>query len=204
MAELLHAAGEVFAEVGYENASTNAIAAKAGVSPGTLYQFFPNKQAMAEALANDYAERDKALHESVFEFDPRNLSLREIVRRTVAPFMEFKQDAAAFDALFTGSVVSRELADRVQSLHQSLKQRIARLIRIRCSHMPEDAVLMCAEFSCQIMKGLLPLTRNGNAKQRQAASGELQVVLERYLTGALEAYENKVKDGGKRSAQRKL
>src|SRR6266542_6598743 len=51
IAQLLDAAGEVFATVGYAAATTNAIAAQAGVSPGTLYQFFPNKQAMAEALA---------------------------------------------------------------------------------------------------------------------------------------------------------
>lgn len=37
---------------GYEALTTNAIAASAGVSIGTLYQFFPNKAAILDALAD--------------------------------------------------------------------------------------------------------------------------------------------------------
>ena len=86
MAELLRAAGQVFADVGYENATTNAIAARAGVSPGTLYQFFPNKQAIAEALANAYAAKDQALHESVLNLGDAEVPLRDLIDRLGDPF----------------------------------------------------------------------------------------------------------------------
>jgi AcrR family transcriptional regulator len=36
--------------VGYDRASTNRIAATAGVSVGSLYQYFPNKEALVAAL----------------------------------------------------------------------------------------------------------------------------------------------------------
>ncbi|WP_207943797.1 helix-turn-helix domain-containing protein, partial [Actinomadura sp. KC345] len=36
-------------------ATTNRIAAAAGISPGSLYQFFPNKEAIAEALADRFS-----------------------------------------------------------------------------------------------------------------------------------------------------
>src|ERR1700737_822831 len=49
--QLLDAADAVFAEIGYERATTNAISKYAGVSPGTFYQFFPNKQVVEESLA---------------------------------------------------------------------------------------------------------------------------------------------------------
>src|ERR1700678_1892886 len=52
---LLDAAGRVFGEVGYHAATTNAIAAEGEVSPATLYQFFPNKEAIADALVTRYA-----------------------------------------------------------------------------------------------------------------------------------------------------
>ncbi|CAM5687002.1 TetR family transcriptional regulator [Streptomyces purpurascens] len=48
--QLLEAAATVFATTGYTAASTNAIAREAGVSPGTLYEFFPNKEAIAIEL----------------------------------------------------------------------------------------------------------------------------------------------------------
>lgn len=50
IAQLLDAAASVFCTSGYTAASTNAIAREAGVSPGTLYQFFPNKEAIAVEL----------------------------------------------------------------------------------------------------------------------------------------------------------
>jgi AcrR family transcriptional regulator len=52
---LLCAAAAVFGRLGYHETTTNAIATEAGVSPATLYQFFPNKEAIASALASMYA-----------------------------------------------------------------------------------------------------------------------------------------------------
>src|SRR5690348_3748596 len=60
---LLAAAEQVFLEVGYDAATTTAIAARAGVSPGSLYQFFPHKEAIARALAARYVVGLRALHE---------------------------------------------------------------------------------------------------------------------------------------------
>src|ERR1700753_2818179 len=53
--DLLRAAAAVFGRLGYHETTTNAIASEAGVSPATLYQFFPHKEAIARALAENYA-----------------------------------------------------------------------------------------------------------------------------------------------------
>jgi AcrR family transcriptional regulator len=182
--ELLRAAGEVFQQAGYENATTNAIAARAGVSPGTLYQFFPNKQAMAEALANEYAARNHAVHESLPAFDVSEIPFRELIDRLVDPFLEFRRNAPGFEALFIGSVVSRELAVRVQTLHEQLKQRIARIIQTRAPHLAPDLVHTYAETSVRIVKGLLPMALNGSAQERAAGARELKLVMGRYLAPA--------------------
>lgn len=50
VASLLNAAAEVFARVGYEAATMTEIAASAGASIGSLYQFFPTKPLLADAL----------------------------------------------------------------------------------------------------------------------------------------------------------
>lgn len=47
---ILHAGAQVFREAGFERASTNLIARVAGVSVGSLYQYFPDKEAIARAL----------------------------------------------------------------------------------------------------------------------------------------------------------
>jgi AcrR family transcriptional regulator len=52
---LLEAAAQVFRAEGY-GATTNRIAVRAGVSIGTLYEYFPNKEALLLALAERHVE----------------------------------------------------------------------------------------------------------------------------------------------------
>lgn len=47
---LLDATARILVREGYDRASTNRIAAVAGVSVGSLYQYFPNKEALVAAL----------------------------------------------------------------------------------------------------------------------------------------------------------
>jgi AcrR family transcriptional regulator len=49
---ILEATMRLLDSQGIETLSTNAVAARAGVSIGTLYQFFANKQAILDALAD--------------------------------------------------------------------------------------------------------------------------------------------------------
>src|SRR5947207_6216457 len=56
VAALLAAAVGVFAENGYDAATMTGIAARAGASIGSLYQFFPTKELIAEALHAQYSD----------------------------------------------------------------------------------------------------------------------------------------------------
>ena len=47
---LIEATARVLVKEGFDQASTNRIAAKAGVSVGSLYQYFPNKEALVAAV----------------------------------------------------------------------------------------------------------------------------------------------------------
>jgi len=47
---ILEAAAEILENAGFEGYNTNAVAARAGVSIGSLYQYFPNKDALTVAL----------------------------------------------------------------------------------------------------------------------------------------------------------
>jgi len=53
---LLEAAARVFVKEGYAKATTNRIAAAAGVSVGSLYQYFPGKDAIAVELLRRYRD----------------------------------------------------------------------------------------------------------------------------------------------------
>lgn len=58
---ILRATAHILAKEGYERASTNRIASRAGVSIGSLYQYFPNKEALARALIDQLRAQIEAV-----------------------------------------------------------------------------------------------------------------------------------------------
>ena len=55
--EILEAAARCFARDGFHGATTAAICAEAGISPGHLYHYFASKEAIIAAMAEDSLER---------------------------------------------------------------------------------------------------------------------------------------------------
>lgn len=54
---ILDATARVLVQEGYDRASTNRVAETAGVSVGSLYQYFPNKEAMVGELVDRFSRR---------------------------------------------------------------------------------------------------------------------------------------------------
>jgi AcrR family transcriptional regulator len=54
---ILDATAQVLVNEGYDRASTNRIALAAGVSIGSLYQYFSSKEALVSALVNDHVAK---------------------------------------------------------------------------------------------------------------------------------------------------
>ena len=65
VAGLLQAAAAVFQEWGVEAATMAEIAARADAKIGSLYRFFPNKDAVAEALMSQYSEALRAEYDAI-------------------------------------------------------------------------------------------------------------------------------------------
>ena len=83
---LLDATARVLTTVGYDRASTNRIAATAGVSVGSLYQYFPNKEALVATLvARHNREMLQLLRNALEKVASLDLAtaMRELVRATV-------------------------------------------------------------------------------------------------------------------------
>ena len=83
---LLDATARVLTQEGYDRASTNRIAATAGVSVGSLYQYFPNKEALVAALvARHNREMLDLLREALKEVASLDLAtaIAKLVRAAV-------------------------------------------------------------------------------------------------------------------------
>lgn len=58
---ILNVAEQMFIETGYQATTTRAIASRAEIPIGSLYQFFPDKAAILKALAARYIEQEKQI-----------------------------------------------------------------------------------------------------------------------------------------------
>lgn len=84
---ILTAAAHILTEHGYDSASTNHIAQRAGVSIGSLYQYFPNKEAIMSALREQHVNEMVAIVESALyqsTHQPLEVALHQLVKACVA------------------------------------------------------------------------------------------------------------------------
>src|SRR5512137_2136720 len=89
VAEILAAAIQVFETHGYAAGTTNRIAERAGVSIGTLYQYFPSKEAIAVAILERHiADTDHRLHEWVGHMVAEQHGLRAALHDYVTGMLE--------------------------------------------------------------------------------------------------------------------
>lgn len=80
---ILEATARVLVDVGYDRASTNRIAEVAGISIGSLYRYFPSKEALVAALCERHITAMLGMCESkLVELGdaPLEIAAREIVR----------------------------------------------------------------------------------------------------------------------------
>ena len=132
---LLEAATRVFRREGWK-ATTNRIAIEAGVSVGSLYEYFPNKQALLEALAERHLQVAEALVAEAIE-QPRSLGeLLEALQRAVLASQRYPSEAIAL--VDVGSRAG--LAVRAERLRQRALGAITGELERR-SHSPLQASL---------------------------------------------------------------
>src|ERR1700731_3881711 len=103
--EILHAAGTLFAERGYDRVTTHMIAAHAGISPGSLYQFFPNKEAITQAFAADVTEHLHQVYDTLLSSEAITLPLRDFLATFIDRIVAFNRNNPGYLALTLGSTL---------------------------------------------------------------------------------------------------
>lgn len=185
IALILDAAAQVFAELGYETATTNAIAARANTSIGSLYQFFPNKEAILHALAARYLEQLRELYDRVLTVDVAALPLERLLDCIIDPLVEFKAGQPGFAVISSGAHSSRELAATAEELNQAVIQRVDAIFAARAPALPAAQRQLCATFSVAVAGALLPLAEAADGSTRALLLAETKALLAAYLAQRL-------------------
>jgi AcrR family transcriptional regulator len=182
---VLDAAAAEFAAVGYDAATTNAIARRARTSIGSLYQFFPNKAAVLEALTARYLGQLRAVHNRVFDEASLRLPLPAFYDRLIDTLAEFHRAHPGFRPLFYGSTTSPELAAAAALLHQECVGRAEAALAAGCPRLAPARRRLYALLNVEVLKALLPLAESGGAAQRARVLAEVKRMLLAYMTQAI-------------------
>ncbi|GAA3396733.1 TetR/AcrR family transcriptional regulator [Cryptosporangium minutisporangium] len=182
IADILDAALALFAEVGYAAASTNAIAARAGISPGSLYQFFRNKEEIAHALSERLVEALRAAHADAFgDRDVVELPLEELVERMTAPLIAFNVGNPGAKTLFGNTDMPAALAAATRPLHEAVTGRVAAVLAARSPRLSDVEAARYATVAVQIVRALMGPIVAASGSERDALIGELRRALVGYL-----------------------
>lgn len=119
---ILDAAAQLFGKSGYAATTTNKVADRAGVSIGSLYQYFPDKDALLLALAERHIGEVMALLVEEFvalERDQPDLAgtLTRLIDAVVALH---RKDPAMHRLLFDQTPRTPQLASRLRDLEHQL------------------------------------------------------------------------------------
>jgi AcrR family transcriptional regulator len=159
VAAIMDAGVAVFVEKGYEAATMTEIAARAGAAIGSLYRFFPTKEALADALVARYGD---ALLNGFAEIEARagEMPPAELAAALIEAIQSLQPERAAAVALIDARPVAFEAR---ANLRHALRERVAAILAKAAPGLSPGEVRTAALLVLHLLKSLRALRAEGVA-----------------------------------------
>ncbi len=135
--EILDATERLTRTTSWDKLSTNHIAAEAGIPIGSLYQFFANKQAIAQALVERYVSGMEAAFASLPE-NVATMTPAELVNATFDVLLAVAQQHDGLHAMLMMTDEESELGRISAPIRDLLRQGIERMLAARAPWMSAE------------------------------------------------------------------
>ena len=178
--QLLETAAVVLAESGYEAATMTEIANRAGASIGTVYQYFPNKEALVQALRNQYVAEMVHRWEQLEEATV-GMTVAQMAHHLVELTASFVNEHPAYYAVVDAPVKKQ----RSPQERQRLREGIAKAFRSRKRGLSPETAFRIANVALQILKSMHALYSDADPQERQALVKEYKRAVAAYLESRL-------------------
>lgn len=187
LARVLDAADEVLAREGAGAFTTTRVAEVAGVPVGSVYRYFPDKQAIAEALAVRYWDGFQDLVVAVAETDERD-PLPDPVGAALEALAAGFRSQPGFLALWYGGLRTERIRDATRPTRGAIAGSVQRILVTHWPDADEEARAATARMVVIAGDGLL------REAFRAAAGGDTDVLAE--IRTMVNAYVIARLDGG--------
>jgi AcrR family transcriptional regulator len=182
---MLDACAELVEEVGYDGLTTTLLAERAGVAIGSVYQFFPDKRAIVQALTmrnvEAYVERlSKRISDGALD------KWWDAVDAAMDEFIEMNRTVPGFRTLHFGDVVDLYLLDEERDNNAVIVEQLGKLLNTRFN-LPEEprltfALGMAVEMADALIKGAFRRDPNGDEQVLAEAKDIVRDYLYRKLS----------------------
>src|SRR3954454_13961534 len=122
--KIVDAASLVFAEEGYEAATMEGIAARAETSIGSIYQFFPNKLSLFNALARHYHDKLRVFFDMLLARPLIEQPWADILDSGIDALMLFHAQEPGFRAVWVGLHLTEQVITEGEAINRDFAQRI--------------------------------------------------------------------------------
>jgi len=181
VATLLGHAEVLIGEVGYEAATMTEIAERAGTSIGAVYQYFPNKEAIIQALRDSYSVAIEAEWDRV-EADIERLDAGELADRILTFMVEFANQRMAFFPLLNAPANDAKYA----CARERKRERLAGMFLRKNPRLTGEQAARISNITLQTMKGLFHLLGEAKPRERGVIEAEYRQMIVSYLRRHLE------------------
>lgn len=182
---VLTAAEQLFAEVGFEAATTNQIAERADTSIGSIYEFLGSKQGIAQALATRYQAEFGRLYDEA-GIDRAADGSDDVIVTLVDLVESFYLRHPGLGPLLGSCQGSEDLQATRRALCTALIDPIDRMIARQHAHDPARRRVV-AELCAGILWTVVGEVAVQPEQERRLLLDELKVMLATYVAVALPA-----------------
>ncbi|MBE9062153.1 TetR/AcrR family transcriptional regulator [cf. Phormidesmis sp. LEGE 11477] len=179
--KILQAAAEIFWEVGYDAATTHAIAKRAKTAVGTLYRFFPNKLAIFHALEKQHRQSVETIQSYIVTPECMRQPLDTMIRQMVETFAEYFEDLGP-RVVYTQYYLDPEIFVHFdEAVDYSFIRRLAIALRMRNANLSIAKSELLAEVCHRSFNAIFLSALRSDPPHRDDLYQELQSLLIRYL-----------------------
>ncbi len=183
---LLDAAAHLLDRGGYDALTTNAVAAEAGASIGTVYQYFTSKDALLEALlARHQATLEAAIDQAIARGGGDLLATADLAVDAFATVWNSEPGYRATWAV----TQSRALLDRAgASWSASFSARVAAALSAVAPQLSRSEARVVAVTAVHLVSGLVFAAMNHGKPTERAILRETKLALRCYLASRLPSH----------------
>ena len=177
---ILDAAASHFAEVGYDAATTNAIAERANTSIGSLYRFFPDKASICQALAFEYLQEMDETSRNLRNPLMLSLPLETVLSAIIDEFHSLLERQKALKTIWLYAAASPELQALDAEMTRQAIADTAALLKARGASADQSQLNMVALVFVEMINTLLRILLL-HPEKHAAVKAEFKQLLLLYL-----------------------